>query len=155
YDYNLRNDSKYDPEGYCLPPGGPRLMATPFPLEIFQMPEMKRIIMIFEGGGHVWREIYMDGRPQPSAERIKGLSWLRLSVRQYEVQTLVIDTVGFNEGTWLDRAGRPHTDLLHIVERITRPNKNTLHYEATIDDPGAYTKAWSVAWDIPWRGTQE
>ena len=53
YDYNSKNNSKYDPEGYCLPPGGPRLMATPYPMEIIQLPEQKRIVMIFEGATHI------------------------------------------------------------------------------------------------------
>ena len=155
YNYNLMNDSKYDPEGYCLPPGGPRLMGTPYPAEIFQFQEQKRIVIIFEGGAHIWREIYMDGRPHPPRDSIHGLSWLGHSVGRWEGDTLVIDTVGFNEGTWIDRAGHPHTDQMHVTERITRPSKNILHFEATIDDPGAYTKPWSFAWDIPWRAGQE
>jgi hypothetical protein len=154
YNYNSRNDSKYDPEGYCLPPGGPRLMGTPYPAEIFQVPD--RIVIIFEGGAHIWREIYMDGRPHPSADLLKGQqTWLGHSVGHWEGDTLVVDTIGFNEGTWLDRAGHPHTNLLHVIEHISRPNKNTLHFEATIDDPGAYTKTWTTAWDIPWRAEQE
>ena len=69
YDYNSKNESKYDPEGYCLPPGGPRMMATPYQAEIIQLPEQKRIIMIFEGATHIWREIYMDGRAVPRGRR--------------------------------------------------------------------------------------
>ena len=69
YDYNSANESKCDPEGYCLPPGGPRMMATPYPMEIIQLPEHKRIVMIFEGATHIWREIYMDGRAFPEATR--------------------------------------------------------------------------------------
>jgi hypothetical protein len=155
YNYNALNDGKYDPEGFCLPPGGPRLMGTPYPAEIFQFPEQKRIVIIFEGGAHIWREIYMDGRPHPPKDRISGLSWIGHSVGHWEGDTLVVDSVGFNEGTWLDRAGHPHTDQLHVIERITRPNKNTLHFEATVDDPGAYTRPWTFAWDIPWRAGQE
>jgi hypothetical protein len=155
YDYNSRNLGKYDPEGFCFPPGGPRLMGTPFPAEIIQVPEDKRIIMIFEGGTHIWREIYMDGRLHPPVDSIDSETWLGHSVGHWEGDTLVIDTVGFNEGTWLDFWGHPHTNLLHLLERITRPIKQTLHYEAIIDDPGAYTKPWSVAWDIPWRSGME
>jgi len=155
YNYNSMNDSKYDPEGYCLPPGGPRLMGTPYPAEIFQFQEQKRIVIIFEGGAHLWREIYMDGRPHPAPTAIKSQSWLGHSVGHWEGDALVVDTVGFNEGTWIDRAGHPHTDQLHVIERFTRPNKNTLHFEATVDDPGAYTKPWSFAWDIPWRAGEE
>jgi len=155
YNYNSLNNSKYDPEGYCLPPGGPRLYATPYPMEIIQQPELKRIVIIFEGGTHVWREIHMDGRPHAKSEAIKGQTWLGDSVGHWERDTLVVDVVGFNEGTWLDYFGHPHTDQMHIVEKYTRPNKGTLHYEAMIDDPGAYTKPWTVAWDIPWTASGE
>lgn len=154
YDYNSVNQSKYDPEGYCLPPGGPRMMATPYPAEIIQLPEQKRVIMIFEGATHIWREIFMDGRPHPTGDALNP-TYLGHSVGHYEGDALVVDVVGFNEATWLDYFGHPHTDQLHVVERFTRPNKGTLHYEATIDDPGAYTKSFKVAWDIPWNGNAE
>ena len=149
YDYNSANESKYDPEGYCMPPGGPRMMATPYPMEIIQLPEQERILMIFEGATHIWREIYMDGRPHPEGDALNP-TFLGHSVGRWEGDTLVVDVVGFNETTWIDFFGHPHTDALHVVERFSRPDKNTLHYEATIDDPGAYTAPWSVAWDIPW-----
>jgi len=155
YNYNSLNNSKYDPEGYCLPPGGPRLYATPYPMEVIQQPELQRIILIFEGGTHVWREIHMDGRSHAKSDAIKGETWLGDSVGHWEGDTLVVDVVGFNEGTWLDYFGHPHTNQMHIVEKFSRPNKGTLHYEATIDDPGAYTKSWTVAWDIPWNATGE
>jgi hypothetical protein len=154
YDYNSANQSKYDPEGYCLPPGGPRMMATPYPAEIIQLPEQKRVVMIFEGATHIWREIYMDGRQHPSGDALNP-TYLGHSVGHYEGNALVVDVVGFNEATWLDYFGHPHTDQLHVVERFTRPNKGTLHYEALIDDPGAYTKPFRVAWDIPWRANGE
>ena len=149
YDYNSANESKYDPEGYCMPPGGPRMMATPYPMEIIQLPEQERIIMIFEGATHIWREIYMDGRPHPEGDALNP-TFLGHSVGRWEGDTLVVDVVGFNETTWIDFFGHPHTDALHVVERFSRPDKNTLHYEATIDDPDAYTASWTVAWDIPW-----
>src|SRR5689334_7456280 len=66
YDYNAANKVAYDPEGFCLPPGGPRMFGTPYPAQFIQQP--KRIIVIFEGGAHVWREIHMDGRPLPKRE---------------------------------------------------------------------------------------
>jgi hypothetical protein len=154
YDYNSKNNSKYDPEGYCLPPGGPRLMATPYPAEIIQLPEQKRVLIIFEGATHIWREIAMDGRDHPKGDALNP-TYLGNSVGHYEGDALVVDTVGFNEATWLDYFGHPHTDQLHVVERFTRPNKATLHYQATIDDKGAYTKPFTVAWDIPWRANAE
>jgi len=154
YDYISKNESKYDPEGFCLPPGGPRLMATPYPMEIVQLPEQKRILMIFEGATHIWREIYMDGRPHPQGDGLNP-TYLGHSVGRWEGATLVVDIVGFNEQTWIDYYGHPHTDMLHVVEKYSRPNKNVLHYEATFEDPGAYTKPFTVRWNINWNPTGE
>ena len=141
--------SLLDPNGQCLPPGGPRLMTTPYPMEILQMPEQKRIVMIYEGAAHIWRNIYMDGRPHPPAETLAP-TWLGHSVGRWEGDTLVIDVVGFNEGSWIDMGGKPHTSQLHLIERYTRTDLYTLHYEATIDDPGAYTAPWKIAFDVTW-----
>jgi len=154
YNYNSANNSKYDPEGYCLPPGGPRMMATPYPMEIIQLPEQKRIIMIFEGATHIWREIFMDGRPHPQGDDLNP-TYLGHSVGRWEGETLVVDVVGFNEQTWMDYFGHPHTDMLHVIEKYSRPNKGTLAYEATFDDPGAYTKPFTVRWTINWNANGE
>ena len=126
--------SKWDPQGYCMPPSGPRLMTTPFPMEIIQLPEQKRIVMIYEGGTHIWRVIYMDGRAHPAGDNLNP-TWLGHSVGRWEGDTLV---------------GDPHTDRLHLIERFTRKDLYTLRYEATIDDPGAYTEPWTVGFDIVW-----
>ena len=126
------------------------MMATPYPMEIIQLPEQKRIVMMFEGATHVWREIYMDGRPHPKGDELNP-TYLGHSVGHWEGDTLVVDVVGFNESTWMDYFGHPHTDMLHVVEKFSRPNKNTLHYEATFDDPGAYTKPFTVRWNINWN----
>lgn len=150
WDYNRANQVKYDPEGFCLPPGGPRSMGTPYPAEIIQ--DRDRIVIIFEGGGHVWREIHMDGRPHPEDP---NPTYFGHSVGHWEGDTLVVDTVGYNEKTWIDYNGHMHTEQLHTVEYITRPYKEVLHYEAVIDDPGAYTAPWRVKWDIKWTDGQE
>jgi hypothetical protein len=150
WEYNRANDVKYDPEGFCLPPGGPRSMGTPYPAEFIQQKD--RIVIIFEGGGHVWREIHMDGREHP---KDVNPTYFGHSVGHWEGDTLVIDTVGYNEKTWIDFNGHMHSDQLHTVERITRPFKEVMHYEATIDDPGAYSKPWVVAWDINWNDGAE
>ena len=150
FDYNSANASKYDPEGYCLPPGSPRMMATPYPMEIIQLPDQERIIMIFEGATHIWREIYMDGRAHPEIATLNP-TFQGHAVGRWEGDTLVVDVVGFNENTWIDYYGHPHTESLHVIERFSRPDKDTLHYEATIDDRGAYTAPWTIAWDIGWR----
>lgn len=151
FEYNAATHVAYDPEGFCLPPGGPRSMGTPYPVEIIQDRRHDRVIMIFEGGAHVWREIHMDGRPLPDRESLNP-TYFGYSVGHYEDDgdTLVVETTGFNEKTWLLFDGTMHTDELSTVERFSRPDRDTLHYEATIIDPGAYREAWTVAWDIPW-----
>jgi hypothetical protein len=65
------------------------------------------------------------------------------SIGKWEGDTLVVDTVGFNDKTWLDNDGHPHSEDLHVVERIRRASHDTLTFDITIDDPKAYTKSWS------------
>jgi hypothetical protein len=150
WEYHHNNVSRYDPEGFCLPPGGPRAMATPYPIEMIQ--NRDRIIVIFEGGGHVWREIHLDGREHP--EDVNP-TYFGHSVGRWEGDTLVIDTVGYNEKTWLDYSGYMHTDQLHTVEYITRPYKEKMNYRILIDDPGAFDEPWIAEWDILWEEGRE
>ena len=150
YEERQRNLQQHDPESKCLPPGIPRMMATPFPFQIFQLSD--RVLFVFEGGAHVWRTIFTDGRPHPKEP---NPSFLGDSVGHWEGDTLVVDVVGFNESTWLDQAGHPHTEALHVIERFTRTNERTLHYDVTIDDPHAYTKPWSTSYTIPWAAGAE
>jgi hypothetical protein len=91
----------------------------------------------------------MDGRPHPQGDELNP-TWLGHSVGHWEGDTLVVDVVGYNEGGWIDMVGDPRTNLMHIVERFTRKDLYTLRYEATIDDPGAYTEPWTIGFDIVW-----
>ena len=74
---------------------------------------------------------------------------------RWEGDTLVVDTVGFNEGHWLSVNGAIRTSQQHLIERFTRVNYNTLRYEATIDDPGAYTRPFKIGWNLAWNMGQE
>jgi hypothetical protein len=150
FDAATATESKEDPEGHCLPPGVPRMMYTPYPAEVLQLPE--RIVFVYEGGAHVWREIWMDGRKQPTDP---NPDYLGYSVGKWEGDTLVVDTIGFNDRTWLDAAGHGHGEKLHVTERFTRTDSNTLRIEATIDDPDYYTKPWSVVTFATWYPNQE
>jgi hypothetical protein len=128
------NPQTDDPNLACLPEGVPRFMiSVPYPMEIVQGP--KRIIIIHEGTS-VMRQIHM-ARPHP-----KDLdpTYAGDSIGTWEGDTLVVDTIGFNDKTWLDGGGVPHTEALHVVERIRRIDHDTLVDEFTIDDPKAYTK---------------
>lgn len=145
--YDRRNASvtKDDPEGLCLPPGIPRQYATSFPFQIYQLPN--RILFVFEGGAHMWRVVYMDGRKHTPPDTLNP-TYLGEGIGHWDGDTLVVDVTGLNDRTWLDAAGHPHTEQLHVVERFTRVNELILRYEATIDDPGAYSKPWTTSWNI-------
>lgn len=150
FDERTANHSKDDPEGFCLPPGVPRMMYTPYPAQIYQMAD--RILFIYEGGAHVWRIIWMDGRQHP---KDPNPTFLGDSIGHWEGDTLVVDTVGFNDETWLDAAGHMHGEKLHVIERYTRPDSNTLQLAATIEDPDFYTKPWTVVTTATWAPGQE
>jgi len=129
--------SKDDPEANCLPTGVPRL--APYPWNIVQNP--KYVYFLFEGNIHSYRQIFVDGRKH-SAD--PNPTWYGESVGKYEGDTLVVDTIGFNDKFWFDFAGHPHTEMLHTVERYRRPDFGHLEWETTIDDPGAYTKPFAL-----------
>jgi hypothetical protein len=139
--------SKDDPEGYCLPPGIPRLMNTPFVMQIYQLPD--RVMQVYEGGAHMWRPIYTDGRKHTPADKWNP-TYLGEGIGSWAGDTLVVDVTGFNTRTWLDAAGHQHGEKLHVTERYTRDDYDTLHYQATIEDPEFYSKPWTVGWHISW-----
>ena len=139
FDQRVYTLSKDDPEGHCLPPGVPRVMYTPHPMEFLQLPN--RIVIIYEIGT-LWRIVWMDGRQHPTDP---NPTFLGDSIGHWEGDTLVVDVVGFNTRTWLELAGHPHGEKLHVIEKFSRPDFNTLHYEATIDDPEYYTEPWTVS----------
>ena len=145
YQYRTSRTDLYPPLVRCKPAGGPGFFNAPG-FEIVDAPDERRVYLLNIAGPHSWRVIYTDGRPHPTGAALKP-SFFGHSVGRWEGDTLVIDTVGFNEKQWL-AGSYPTTDLLHLVERISRPNLKTLIYEATIDDAGAYTAPWAVRWQI-------
>ena len=145
YQYRTSRTDLYPPLVRCKPAGGPGFFNAPG-FEIVDAPDERRVYLLNIAGPHSWRVIYTDGRPHPTGAQLKP-SFFGHSIGRWEGDTLMIDTVGFNEKQWL-AGSYPTTDLLHLVERISRPNLKTLIYEATIDDPGAYTGPWTVRWQI-------
>src|SRR5262245_7047202 len=147
-----RRTHQLEPHARCKPSGVARVFLTPYGVEITEIPELKRVYIFDIGGPHTFRTIYVDGRAHPK-DVIP--SYYGHSTGTWDGDTLVIDTVGFNEGFWLDRGGLPSTDQMHTVERITRTNLSTLHYELTVDDPGAYTRPWNGQLDLQWEDGTE
>lgn len=133
---NFANRVKLDPEIKCYLPGVPRAMYMPYPFQIVQSP--KYVMMAFEFAGGL-RTVYMDDQTEAPAD-----SWLGWSNGHWEGETLVIDTTGFNDLSWFDRAGNFHSDALHVVERITARGPDHLNYEATIEDPNVFTRPWKI-----------
>jgi hypothetical protein len=127
---------------FCTPDGLPRLLATPYPFELLQAPP-GQITMVHELN-HEIRAIAMD-RPMPTKEEMAPLPLYNgHSVGRYEGDTLVIQSAGFNGGTFLDATGAPHTDELVTLERIRKVSPTELEDVVTIHDPDYYSRDWQV-----------
>lgn len=122
-----------DPNLACLPEGMPRFMFVPLPMEILQLPE--RVIIIHESMD-VLRQIYMNRKHRDDLYP----TYAGDSIGKWEGDTLVVDTIGFNDKTWVDSAGLPHSEAMHVIERIHRADHETLVDDMTIEDPKAFTK---------------
>jgi hypothetical protein len=129
------HDAKDDPTSLCLYPGVPRIMQSPYPMQIVQTPD--RLVMLFEYM-KVWRAIPIDGRTHR-----KGVepTFMGESVGSWDGDTLVIDTIGLNDRTWLDTAGHQHSDAMHVIERLRR-TADAIMLDFTVDDPKMYSRPW-------------
>ncbi len=125
-----------DPVYQCFPPGTPRVYLHPFPMEIIQLPG--RVMMVFEYD-HLIRQIFTDGRGHRD-DLAPG--WMGDSTGYWDGDTLVVETVNFNDKTWIDREGVPHSEQLQVVERIRRVGADELQIDITIEDPVALTEPW-------------
>jgi hypothetical protein len=125
-----------DPEIKCFMPGVPRATYLPYPFQILQGTD--KIVVAYEFAGAT-RTIHMDtvgDSPSPS--------WMGWSRGRWDGETLVVTVTDFNEDTWFDRAGNFHSDALKVTERYTPQSPYHLMYEATIEDPKVFTKAWTI-----------
>ena len=124
-----------DPTGRCDPLGFPRIFFFGT-REFFQVPG--RVLQVYEHN-RVFREIWTDGSPLPEDPDPRWLGW---AVGKWEGDTFVVNSIGFDDRTWLDHFGNPHSDEMKLEERYRRVNKGTLEVTMTIDDPKTYTKPW-------------
>jgi hypothetical protein len=150
--YDNRQKNELEPHTRCKPSGVARQFMTPYGVEFTELPEVGRIYIFDIGGPHTYRTIFMDGRGHPPNPTPNNYGH---SIGWWEGDTLVVDTIGFNEDFWLDRRGLPHTEQLHTIERFTRTDKNTIQYRLTIDDPGAYTKPFDGGFNLRYNENQE
>jgi len=127
----------YDPYiKACAPLGFPRLIQQGRPVEILNLPN--RLFFRYEVD-HFPRDIWMDGRSHPDFT-ITPSKWMGHSIGRWDGDTLVVDSVGFNDMTWLDSPGHPHSESLHTVERYTRTSYDRLEIQVTFEDPEIYTQ---------------
>jgi hypothetical protein len=135
-DKNRENWLSSDPEIKCYLPGVPRAAYMPYPFQIFQ--SATELFFAYEYAGAV-RNIYLkDPGPAPVD------SWMGQSVAHWDGETLVVDVTGLADQTWFDRAGNYHSDKLHVIERYTRTSPDVISYEATMEDPGVFTRPWKI-----------
>jgi hypothetical protein len=123
----------------CDPPGVPRVYFHPYPFEFVSTPTY--MLMLYEYD-HMVRRIYTDGRPIPEDP---DLTWMGSSVGHWDGDTtFVVDTVGFNDKTWLDRLGHPHSTQLHVTERFRRVDMDHMQLDFILQDPKALLKPWTA-----------
>jgi hypothetical protein len=137
---NEENWLSRDPEIKCYLPGVPRATYIPQPFRILQ--SASQIFIAYQYAGAV-RNVYLKDPGPPPID-----FWMGQSVGHWEGETLVVDVTGFNDQTWLDRAGNFHSDALHVVERYTRTSPDVISYEATIEDPKVFTRPWKISMPI-------
>ena len=133
-------DTKNDPTGLCLPVGPSRAFTAPFPFQLVQSPKL--IAFLFEYQT-IYRMVYLDGRPHPP-DILDYPEFMGHSIGIWEGDTLVIDTLGINERSWLDTAGHEHGPKLHLIERLQKVDDTHLKYTVTYDDPDFFTEPWSI-----------
>ena len=132
------NNSKDAPGAHCLTRGVTAAGAL-FPYKLIQTPTL--LVMLFEDDIPSHRQVFLDGRGHP---KDPNPSWMGHSIGRWDGDVLVIDTVGFNDRSWLDPQGHPHTEKMRVTERLRRPDLGHLEIEFTIDDPGAYKNPWTM-----------
>jgi hypothetical protein len=133
----------YTPRSSCMPAGVPAFMLFPVVEPIFFVQSPKEVLMIFTGDAQI-RHVYLDvphsTHPKPS--------WYGESVGHYEGDTLVIDTIGFNDKTYVDNFRTPHSDKLHVVERWKLADDKTMRVTFTVEDPETFNEAWTASYSF-------
>jgi hypothetical protein len=131
------------PSSHCLPLGITMAegIGSPIPYKIVQTPGL--IMVLYEADG-MHRQIYTDGRKHPPDP---DPTWLGYSIGKWEGDTLVVDTVGFNDKSWLDAFGHPHSEALHLTERFHRRDFGHMDLQITIEDPKMYTRPFTIRYN--------
>ena len=138
YKERLAGAGKDRPSGKCLPHGIPDAMIVPSPFKIIHTPDIT--FVLFEEFVE-FRQIFTDGRALPKDPQS---AWFGYSIGRWDRDSFVIESSGFNDKSWLDDDGHPHSEALHTIERFRRRDFGHMTMRITIDDPKSYTKAWDA-----------
>ena len=139
-----RGEPLFDPNANCLPSGVPRVIPTPYPLDIVQTPDA---IMIGIEVMHSFRIIHMDGKPRPADFKP---TYLGYSAGHWEGDVLVVETTGLNGYTQVDEEGRPKSSALKVTERYMKRAPDQLEITYTLDDPRTYSRPWTARAQYRW-----
>jgi hypothetical protein len=150
--FDTRQAHDLEPHARCKASGAIRQFLTPYGVEIVEIEELQRLYIFDIGGPHTFREVFMDGREHPMdlipSNYGHNIGW-------WDGNTLVIDSVGYNEDFWFERMGLPHTEAVHVVEYFRRPKPDTVEYTFVLDDPTAYEAPVEGHLTLLWREGEE
>ncbi len=150
--FDTRQQHDLEPHARCKASGAVRQFLTPYGVEFLEIPELKRLYIFDIGGPHTFREVFMDGRSHPADPEPSNYGH---NIGWWDGDTLVIDSVGYNEDFWFERAGLPHTEAVHVTEYIRRTDADTLEYRFVMVDPIAYETPVEGRLTMSWREGDE
>jgi hypothetical protein len=150
--FDARQHHDLEPHARCKASGNIRQFLTPYGVEIVEIRELKRLFIFDIGGPHTYREVFMDGRGHPSdylpTNYGHNIGW-------WDGDTLVVDSVGYNEDSWFERYGLPYTESVHVVETFRRPELDRVEYTFSINDPATYDAPVEGKLNLFWHEGEE
>jgi hypothetical protein len=150
--FDARQQHDLEPHARCKASGAVRQFLTPYGVEIVEIAALKRLYIFDIGGPHTYREVFMDGRGHPGnlipTNYGHNIGW-------WDGDTLVIDSVGYNEDFWFERMGLPHTEAAHVRETFRRTDPTTIEYTFEMNDPVAYETPVTGHLSMSWREGEE
>jgi len=150
--YDARQQHDLEPHARCKASGAVRQFLTPYGVEIVELPALQRLYIFDIGGPHTWREVYMDGRSHPS--RLTPSNYGH-NIGWWDDDTLIVDSVGYNEDFWFERAGLPHTETVHVRETFRRTNADRVEYTFILEDPATYDSPVRAHLTLDWQEGEE
>jgi hypothetical protein len=150
--FDARQQHDLEPHARCKASGAIRQFLTPYGVEIVEIEALKRLYIFDIGGPHTFREVFMDGRSHPHQPEPTNYGH---NIGWWDGDTLVIDSVGYNEDFWFERMGLPHTEAVHITEYFRRTEIDTVEYTFVMDDPIVYETPVKGQLTMAWREGDE